>query len=53
LLWAVTALSLSETYHLPPIGLSGAKAIVSTHDDTIEDPLSAALFMFFKRRLTG
>ncbi|MBE9111411.1 hypothetical protein IQ273_18565 [Nodosilinea sp. LEGE 07298] len=34
-LWAVTALSLSQTYHLPPIGSSGARAIVSTHDDTI------------------
>jgi len=34
-LWAVTTLSLSQTYHLPPIGSSGAKAIVSTHDDTI------------------
>lgn len=34
-LWAVTTLSLSETYHLPPIGSSGAKAIVSTHDDAV------------------
>jgi hypothetical protein len=34
-LWAVNTLSLSETYHLPPIGSSGAKAIVSTHDDTV------------------
>src|SRR4051812_40954046 len=34
-LWAVTAMTLSETYHLPPIGSSGAKAIVATHDDTI------------------
>jgi hypothetical protein len=34
-LWAVTTLSLSQTYHLPPIGSSGAKSIVSTHDDTI------------------
>jgi phage protein U len=34
-LWAVTTLSLSQTYHLPPIGSSGARAIVSTHDDTI------------------
>ena len=34
-LWAVTAMSLNETYHLPPIGSSGAKAIVATHDDTI------------------
>lgn len=34
-LWAVTAMTLSATYHLPPIGSSGAKAIVATHDDTI------------------
>ena len=34
-LWAVTSISLSESYHLPPIGSSGAKAIVSTHDDTV------------------
>ena len=34
-LWAVTSMSLSESYHLPPIGSSGVKSIVSTHDDTI------------------
>lgn len=34
-LWAVTSMSLSETYHLPPIGSSTMKAIVATHDDTI------------------
>jgi hypothetical protein len=34
-LYAVTSLSLSETYHLPPIGSSSAKAIVATHDDTV------------------
>jgi hypothetical protein len=34
-LWAVTSVSLSESYHLPPIGSSGAKAAVSTHDDTV------------------
>ena len=34
-MWAVTSISLSETYHLPPIGSSGAKAIVATHDDTV------------------
>jgi len=34
-LWAVTTMSLSETFHLPPIGSSGVKAIVATHDDTI------------------
>jgi hypothetical protein len=34
-IWAVTTMTLSETYRLPPIGTSGAKAIVSTHDDTV------------------
>jgi hypothetical protein len=34
-IWAVTTMSLNETYHLPPIGSSGAKAIVATHDDTV------------------
>lgn len=34
-LWAVTSVSLTESYHLPPIGSSGAKAAVSTHDDTV------------------
>ena len=34
-LWAVTSMSLGETYHLPAIGDSGAKAVVATHDDTI------------------
>ena len=34
-LWAVTAMTLTESYHLPPIGVSGMKAIVATHDDTI------------------
>lgn len=34
-LWAVSTISLSETYHLPPIGSSGAKAIVANHDDTV------------------
>lgn len=34
-LWAVTTVTLTETYQLPPIGSSGAKAIVSTHDDTL------------------
>jgi hypothetical protein len=34
-LWAVTSLSLSESYHLPPIGSSVAKALVATHDDTV------------------
>jgi phage protein U len=34
-IWAVTSMTLTETYHLPPIGSSGAKAIVATHDDLI------------------
>ena len=34
-LWAVTSMSLGASYHLPPIGSSGAKSIVSTHDDVI------------------
>ena len=34
-LWAVTAMSLSESYQLPPVGSSGTKAVVATHDDTI------------------
>ncbi len=34
-LWSVTSLSLSESFSLPPIGSSGSRAIVATHDDTI------------------
>jgi phage protein U len=34
-LWAVTSMSLSEAYHLPPIGSTGARSIVATHDDTV------------------
>ena|SRR5690349_5255363 len=34
-IWAVTQMTLSESYHLPPIGSSGAKAIVSVRDDTV------------------
>jgi hypothetical protein len=34
-LWGVTAMSISEAYHLPPIGSAGARSIVATHDDTI------------------
>jgi hypothetical protein len=34
-LWAVTTITLSETYHLPPIGSSGARAVATTHDDTV------------------
>jgi hypothetical protein len=34
-LWAVTQLSLTESYHLPPIGSSGQRTAVATHDDVI------------------
>jgi len=34
-LWAVTTMTLNETYKLPSIGSSAAKAVVDTHDDTI------------------
>ena len=34
-LYSVTAMNLAESYHLPPIGSSGTRALVSTHDDTI------------------
>lgn len=34
-LWAVTTIGLSETYKLPAIGSSTAKAVVATHDDTL------------------
>ena len=35
-LYAVTSLTLSSSYHLPPIGSSGERAIVDTHDDTLQ-----------------
>ena len=34
-LWAVTAIGLTETYALPPIGSTSARAAVSTHDDAM------------------
>ena len=34
-LYSVTAMSLTEAYHLPPIGSSGTRALVSTHDDSV------------------
>ena len=40
-LYAVTQMTLTETYHLPPIGSKGGRAVVATHDDTIT--LTAAL----------
>jgi hypothetical protein len=40
-LFAVSAMSLSESYHLPPIGSDTGRVLVETHDDTIS--LTAAL----------
>jgi hypothetical protein len=40
-LWAVSSMSISESYHRPPIGSSLARQLVDTHDDTIS--LSASL----------
>ncbi len=40
-LFAVSTMTLAETYHLPPIGSDTARVLVETHDDTIT--LSAAL----------
>jgi hypothetical protein len=34
-LFAVTTMSLTEAYHLPPIGSSKERMIVAAHDDTI------------------
>jgi hypothetical protein len=34
-LYAVSSITLSETYQLPPIGSSTLKAAVATHDDTV------------------
>lgn len=34
-LFAVTSMSLTESYHLPPIGSSKQRMIVAAHDDTI------------------
>jgi len=34
-IWSVSMMKLDENYQLPPIGSSGSKAIVATHDDTI------------------
>ena len=34
-LYAVTTMTLTEAYKLPPIGSSGARAVVDTHDDTV------------------
>lgn len=34
-LWAVTTIGLTETYQLPPIGSTSARAAVATHDDAM------------------
>ena len=34
-LFAVTSISLSESYHLPPIGSSQERMMIAAHDDTI------------------
>jgi hypothetical protein len=34
-LFAVTSMSVSESYHLPPIGSSEQRVLVAAHDDTI------------------
>jgi hypothetical protein len=34
-LWSVTTIGLSESYHLPPIGATGARSIIGTHDDKV------------------
>ena len=34
-LWAVTTIGLTETYQLPPIGSTSARAVVATHDDAM------------------
>jgi hypothetical protein len=34
-MWAVTTMTLNETYQLPPIGSTSVKAAVAVHDDTI------------------
>ena len=34
-LWTVTSQSLTEAYHLPPLGTTGARSLVATHDDTV------------------
>lgn len=40
-LWAVSSLSVAESYHRPPLGSSFARQLVDTHDDTLT--MSAAL----------
>lgn len=52
-LFAVSAMSINESYHLPPLSSSVARQLVDTHDDAIM--LSASLIgadrFFFKEAL--
>ena len=34
-LWSVSMMSISESYHLPPLTSSASRQLVDTHDDTI------------------
>ena len=34
-LYAVSTMTLSEKFHLPPIGSKGARAVIGTHDDEL------------------
>lgn len=34
-IWAVSTISLSQSFHLPPIGAAGDRVMVDTHDDTV------------------
>jgi hypothetical protein len=34
-LYAVSSISLAQSYHMPPVGASGARAAIDSHDDTI------------------
>ena len=34
-MWAVTQMSLTSAFHLPPIGTAGARSVVPVSDDTI------------------
>jgi hypothetical protein len=40
-LWAVSTLTLTEAYQLPPVGSAGLRAVSQVHDDTLS--LSATL----------
>lgn len=34
-IWSVTTMALTESFHLPPIGSTGARSVLGTHDDRI------------------